>query len=177
MLSIGLLVLRVVVGLTLMGHGAQKLFGWFQGPGLSGFGGMLEQLGVRPSRTWALVSALAEGIGGLLVAVGLFTPIAALAVAANLLVAAATVHLSRGFWNQNGGFEYPLTLAATMVGLSLIGPGAISLDQLLRVSLPEPQAWIITAIVAAVGVLAASLSPRVGARASGSQRTREGEAR
>src|SRR5215472_15991104 len=98
MVTAGLLVLRLVGGLTVAAHGAQKLFGWFDGPGLAGFGSSLEQLGVRPGRPWALVSGVVEFGGGLLVAAGLLTPVAALFAAANLLVAIVTVHLAHGFW-------------------------------------------------------------------------------
>jgi putative oxidoreductase len=164
LVSTGLLIIRVVVGLTMAAHGSQKLFGWFEGPKLSGFAGMLEQLNVKPGRIWAIVSALAEGVGGVLVAVGLLTPIAALIVAANMVVVIITVHLAKGFWNKDGGYEWPLAILATMVGVSLIGPGTFSLDRLFRISLPEPGTWIVVAIVALLGALTPVVLPKVQGR-------------
>src|ERR1700716_3597826 len=112
MLGFGLLFLRAVVGLTVAAHGAQKLFGWFGGPGIAGFSGMLSQLGIRPERPWAVVAGLAEFAGGLLVAAGLLTPVAALVVSGSTLVAILTVHAGKGFWNHSGGIEFPLTILA-----------------------------------------------------------------
>lgn len=161
MLSIGLLVLRIVIGLTVAAHGAQKLFGWFGGPGISGFSGWLGELGIRPERPWALVAGLAEFLGGLCVALGLLTPIAALFTCGSLLVAILVVHASKGFWNSSGGYEFPLALVASLVGLSLTGPGAISLDQYFRLSLPEPGTWLVSLVVVLIGVLAALGSRRL----------------
>ena len=161
MVTAGLIVLRLVLGLTVAAHGVQKLFGWFDGPGLSGFAATLEQLGVRPGRTWAIVAGVVEFGGGLLVAIGLVTPIAALFVAGDLLVAVVTVHLARGFWNHNGGFEYPLVLIGGLVALSLIGPGPAALDRVIQLSLPEPATWLAIVVVVLLGVIAAAASGRV----------------
>src|SRR6266700_2051573 len=132
----GLLVLRLVLGLLLAAHGAQKLFGWSGGPGLTGFAATLEHLGVRPGRPWAILVALVEFGGGLLVAVGLLTPVVALLLAGDLLVAILTVHLPNGFWNRNGGFEFPLALLGGFVAVSLVGPGPASLDAVIHLALP-----------------------------------------
>lgn len=161
MVTAGLLVLRLVLGLTMAAHGAQKLFGWSGAPGLGGFAAVLERIGIRPGRTWALVSALVEFGGGLLVAAGLVTPIVALVVAGNLLVAILTVHVSKGFWNQAGGFEYPLALLAGMVAISLVGPGPASLDALLGLALVEPWTWVATAAVVLLGAAATGALPRL----------------
>jgi putative oxidoreductase len=161
MVTAGLLILRLVLGLVLAAHGAQKLLGWFGGPGLNGFAVMLEQLGVRPGRTWAIASGVVELGGGLLVAAGLLTPVAALFLAGDLLVAILTTHLTLGFWNHEGGFEFPLTLLGGMVALSLIGPGAASLDHVIRLSLPEPASWLAIVIVVLLGVVAAAASGRL----------------
>lgn len=155
MVNIGLLVLRVTLGLVMAGHGAQKLFGWWGGPGIGGFGGWLESMGMRPARAWALLAGLVEFAGGLAVALGIVTPIAALLVAGNLLVAILLAHLPNGFWNVAGGYEYPLVLVASLVAVSLIGPGFYSLDFLFGITLPEPLTWLIVAVVAAVGAAAA----------------------
>lgn len=166
MVTAGLLVLRVVLGLTMAAHGAQKVLGWFGGPGLAGFAQHLEQLGVRPGRTWAIVAGAAELGGGVLVAIGLLTPVAALFLAGDLLVAILTVHLVRGFWNRDGGYEFPLALLGGLVGLSLTGPGALSIDAVVRLSLPQPATWLAIVIVVLLGVIAAAASARLPATAA-----------
>ena len=133
-MSIGLLILRLVVGLTLAAHGAQKLFGWFGGYGLAGTGQFLEQLGFRPGRLHAAQAGIAETVGGLLLALGLLTPAAGAAVVAVMLVAAVSVHLKGGFFAQGGGYEYTLVLGAAALALAFTGPGAISLDQALGIT-------------------------------------------
>ena len=168
LISIGLLILRVVSGLTVAAHGAQKLFGWFGGPGIGGFHGMLDSVGVRPARPWAYVAALAEFAGGLGVALGLLTPIAALAVCGSMLVAIAMVHLPKGFFNSKGGLEFPLLVLAVMVAISLIGPGAVSIDTLIHFSI-SMAAWTIVAVLVLIGALVAILMPRI--RAASSRRS------
>lgn len=127
-MDLGLLVLRLVVGLTLATHGAQKLFGWFGGYGLAGTGGFMEQLGFRPGRRAALMAGLAETVGGLLLALGAATPIAAALIVGVMLVATLSVHWTKGFFNHNGGYEYPLVLATVAVITVLAGPGRLSVD-------------------------------------------------
>src|SRR6185437_1243048 len=100
MAATGLVILRLVVGLTLAGHGAQKVFGWFGGQGISGWAATVEKLRVRPPRAWAWISALSELVGGVLFALGLLTPLGAFAIAGAMLVAIATVHWPNGFWNS-----------------------------------------------------------------------------
>lgn len=154
-MDLGLLIVRIVVGLLLMGHGAQKAFGWFKGPGYTqarGFiGGMLR---FRPAEFWTIVVIVAELGGGLLFALGLLSPIGALAILATMIVAAVAAHWPR-FWVQDGGIEYPLVLAAVAVGLGLTGPGAYALDPLLGISLPAPTTFIVGLIIAVVGAVIA----------------------
>jgi putative oxidoreductase len=133
-MSIGLLILRLVVGLTLAAHGAQKLFGWFGGYGIAGTGQFMEQLGFRPGWRYAAQAGLAELLGGLLLAAGFLTPAAAAAVGAVMLVAAVSAHIKKGFFAHNGGYEYTFVLGAVAVGLAFTGPGALSLDQALGIS-------------------------------------------
>ncbi len=130
-MSIGLLILRLVVGLALAGHGTQKLFGWFGGYGLTGTAGFLEQLGFVPGRRNALFAGLSETAGGLLLALGLATPIAAAMIVAVMVVAAVSVHLKHGFFVHNQGYEYTLVLAIVALTIAFTGPGPISLDALL----------------------------------------------
>lgn len=134
-MEIGLLLLRSAIGLTLAAHGAQKLFGWFGGYGLDGTGGFMESLGFRPGRRQALMAGLVEFGGGLLLALGLLTPIAAAAVVAVMLVAAVSVHLKAGFFLATGGYEYNLVLAVAALAVAFTGPGALSLDALLGLPL------------------------------------------
>jgi putative oxidoreductase len=133
-MSIGLLILRLVVGLGLAAHGAQKLFGWFGGYGIAGTGQFLEQLGFRPGRLHAAQAGIAETVGGLFLAAGFLTPAAAAAVVAVMLVAAVSVHVKKGFFVSNGGYEYTLVLGAAALALAFTGPGALSLDQALGIS-------------------------------------------
>jgi putative oxidoreductase len=130
-MSLGILLLRVVVGGTLAAHGAQKLFGWFGGAGLDGTGRGFEALGFHPGKKHARNAGLAEVAGGLLLIVGLFTPLAAALILSVMFVAAATVHFRNGFFATTGGFEYNLVLAVAGLTAAFTGPGAISLDYLL----------------------------------------------
>lgn len=129
--SIGLLILRLVLGLVLAAHGSQKLFGMFGGYGIKGTGGWMESIGIKPGALFATFAGLGEFLGGLGVAVGLLTPIAAAGVIIVMLVAIASVHIKKGLWNTNGGYEYPLLVIAGALALALTGPGSISLDAVL----------------------------------------------
>ena len=126
-MEIGLLLLRLAVGLTLAAPGTQKMFGWFGGPGLSATGQFFTVLGFPPGRRHALMAALGETVGGVLLALGLATPAAAAIVISVMLVAVVTVHLSKGFFAQNGGYEYPFVLAASALTLAFTGPGSLSI--------------------------------------------------
>lgn len=129
--SIGLLIIRVVLGLTFMGHGAQKLFGWFDGGGLKGTATFFDSIGVKPGRAMALLAGLAEFGGGLLFVLGLLTPIASVLIMGTMFMAIIKVHLPNGFWSSNGGIEYNLVVMASAACLGLVGPGLISLDALI----------------------------------------------
>jgi putative oxidoreductase len=142
-IDVGLLILRIVVGLLFVGHGTQKLFGWFGGKGLGGYTAVMEKLDIRPARFWAWVSALGEFLGGPGLVFGLLTPLAATALIGTMLVAVFRVHWAKGLWNGNGGFEFPLTLATVAFVVGLAGPGPYSLDQALRLSLPEPMTYVV----------------------------------
>lgn len=130
MLSFGLLIIRLVVGLALAAHGAQKLFGWFGGYGLKGTGGWMESIGIKPGYTMALLAGLAEFGGGLLFAAGLFIEIGAVLIAGTMLVAIVKVHLQNGFWVTSNGYEFNLILIAVVIGVALTGAGDYSLDYL-----------------------------------------------
>ena len=124
LVSTGLLLIRLVIGLTFFGHGAQKLFGWFGGPGIEGMGNWLENLGLQKgAKTWAVLAGLFELIGGLLFAAGFLTWVGAIMIVIVMIDAIATVHGKYGYWMTNNGFEYNLVLIATTLGVALIGPG------------------------------------------------------
>src|SRR5919197_2093306 len=129
-MSYGLLLLRVVVGGTMAGHGAQKLLGWFDGPGLGGVKKMLGSFGFRWPGLMALGLALTE-CAGLLFALGFLTPFAALGIAVVMVNAVALVHFKNGFWAGKGGYEFNLVLLSVAVGVAATGPGRFSLDRAL----------------------------------------------
>jgi putative oxidoreductase len=127
-MEIGLLVLRLVIGLTMVGHGTQKLFGWFGGHGLSATGDAFHGLGYRPGKAFALAAGLTEATGGLMLALGLVTPLAGAAMIGTLFNAVLAVHLRNGFWAQNQGFEYPVALMGVGAAVAFTGAGTYSLD-------------------------------------------------
>ncbi|MBH9967325.1 oxidoreductase [Bacillus sp. MKU004] len=131
MLSLGLLIIRLVIGVLFIGHGAQKLFGWFGGHGLKGTGGWFESIGMKPGVTLALLAGLSEFVGGLLFVLGLLTPLAGILIAATMLMAIIKVHGQNGIWVTSNGYEYNLTLIAVAIGVALIGPGQYALDAFL----------------------------------------------
>jgi putative oxidoreductase len=133
MMNLGLLLIRLVVGLTFMGHGAQKLFGWFGGYGPKGTGGWMESIGMKPGVLMAVLAGLSELIGGLLFAAGLLTPIGAALILITMVIAIVKVHGQNGYWVTSNGYEYNLMIIAVAVGVALIGAGAYSLDALLHV--------------------------------------------
>jgi putative oxidoreductase len=128
--SYGLLFLRVVIGGIFSAHGAQKLLGWFGGPGLEGTRGWLGNLSFRLPAVMALVVALSES-SGVLFAVGLLTPFAALLMCSVMCVAIAAVHWPNGFFNGSKGYEFNLSLIAATVAVAATGPGRFSLDRLI----------------------------------------------
>jgi putative oxidoreductase len=133
--DIGLLLLRLTVGLTLAAHGTQKLFGWFGGSGLDGAGKGMEHLGFFPGRRYAFMAGVTEAVSGLLLALGVFTPAGASIFVAVMLVAGVSAHGTRGFFLANGGYEYTLILGASALSVAFTGPGRISLDALLGLHL------------------------------------------
>jgi putative oxidoreductase len=130
----GLLVVRLVFGLLMAAHGAQKLFGWFGGYGLTGTGQFFESLGFRPGRFFAALASGAEVLSGLLVALGLFGPFGPAIMLSVMIVGAITVHWDHGLFSQNSGIEVPLLYGTVATGLALIGYGRYSADALLALT-------------------------------------------
>lgn len=131
MIDLGLLIIRLVIGVLFIGHGAQKLFGWFGGYGLKGTGGWFESIGIKPGVTMALFAGLTELLGGILFALGLLTPLAGIMIAGTMVMAIVKVHAPNGIWSTSNGYEYNLTLLAVAIGVALIGPGQFALDAFL----------------------------------------------
>ena len=125
------LILRVPVGLILMAHGAQKLFGWFGGNGLAGTAGWLSSIGIEPGYLMAILAGGAEFFGGIALVLGLLTRPAALVAAFTMLVAIFSVHISNGLFAADGGYEYALILMVALLALTVQGGGAMSMDKAL----------------------------------------------
>jgi putative oxidoreductase len=130
-MDIGLLFLRLAVGLTIAAHGVQILSGWLGGQGLAKSGELFETLGFRPGRSYALLAALAEIGAGVLLASGLVTPLSAAIIFAVMIVAAFSAHLKQGFFITDGGVEYTFVLSVAALTVAFTGPGAFSVDAIL----------------------------------------------
>ena len=154
-MDVALLLIRVVVGLLLAGHGAQKLFGWFGGYGLAGTGGYFESLGYRPGRPFAALGGLGEFGGGLLLAFGFLTPLAAVAAVGVMINAIIAAHWGKGPWVTDQGWELPLTYAVVALGLAFAGAGSYSLDAAIGWDLAGT-GWGLTALAA--GLVSAGLA-------------------
>jgi len=132
-MKFGRLLARLFIGGMFIGHGTQKLFGWFGGPGIDGTTGMMEKLGLAPPRANAYAASLSETVGGVAIALGAFTPLAAASLIGTMTTAIRTVHLKNGFWSTGGGYEYNLTIIAALLLIVDGGPGSISVDGALGI--------------------------------------------
>jgi putative oxidoreductase len=147
MINIGLLILRATTGVIIAGHGAQKLFGWFGGRGLKGQAGLYDSTGLQPGWLWAFLNGLVEFGGGILLTLGILTPIAAGLLLGNMVMAIIKVHWKNGLWNRDGGFEYPLTRLVANLTIGLTGPGIYNLDPRPFASLPELDLFVASTLV------------------------------
>ena len=157
----GLLVVRAVIGLLLVGHGSQKLFGWFGGYGLQGTTGWMESMGLRPGRPWALAAGLSEFGGGVLMLLGFLNPLGPLGAIGSMGMATAKVHWGKPIWVTTGGAELPVTNIAIATALGLAGPGKFSVDGLIGRKIPR---WVFIP-----GVIVAGAGIAIGVRASRQQ--------
>ena len=158
-MDLGVLLMRLVVGGVMIGHGTQKLFGWFGGHGVRGTARWLQSMGFRPATPLAVMTGAAEAGGGFLLALGLLTPFGAAAIAGVLFAAIVSVHWGKGLWSSNGGSELPLTLAIAAVAAAFVGPGRFSVDAALGSELVGT-AWGLGALGLAVVSATATLLSR-----------------
>jgi putative oxidoreductase len=151
------LLARVIIGLLFVGHGTQKLFGWFGGGGPEKTGEMFDSIGLGPGRRNAVAAGAAEAGGGLLFALGFATPAAAAALCSVMITAIKTVHWKKGVWSSAGGYEYNLVLLVTVFGLTENGPGRWSVDG----ALGKPRwgtVWALAALAAGAAGSAGALA-------------------
>ncbi len=130
-MKLGRLIVRSVIGGLFIGHGTQKLFGWFDGPGLEGTTGMMDSLGLQPARDNAIAASVTETAGGAMILTGTLTPLAATGLISTMLTAIRTVHWKNGPWNSDGGYEFNLAMIAGLLMLAEAGPGKLSVDRAL----------------------------------------------
>jgi putative oxidoreductase len=132
-MDMGLLLARVTLGLLMAAHGSQKLFGWFGGYGLTATAGFFDSLGFRPGRLMATVASVLEITSGLLLVLGLLTPVGA-ALMVSVMIVAASVHWPNGLFATANGIEVNLLYGVSAAAIALIGPGAYSLDALFHLT-------------------------------------------
>jgi putative oxidoreductase len=152
----GRLLARVTIGGLFVGHGTQKLFGWFGGPGIEGTTGMFDRLELRPARRNALAAAVSETAGGALLAAGALMPVAGAMLTGTMVTAIRTVHFEKGLWNTSGGYEFNLTLIAALAALIDSGPGSPSVDNALGLDL-KGGGWALAALAAGAAGSAATI--------------------
>lgn len=162
-MSIALLVLRLAVGLTLAGHGVQKLFGWFGGSGLTRVRQSFERQGLKPTWLWVALAIVGEVGGGLSVALGFLTPLGAAGILGAMAMATFKSHWKNGFWLSKGGYEYSLMLLLVSIAIGLSGPGVYALDTLFGINLPQAPLFGVLAVAAllvdVIGILSSRKAP------------------
>jgi putative oxidoreductase len=158
MKDLGLFIARLITGLLVAGHGAQKLFGWFEGPGWQTWTGLTESMmGLRPGRFWGTMAAVGEFGGGVLTALGFLNPLGPIGIIASMLAAGYKGHWGKPIWAAKGGAELSLSFLSTALLLGTQRPGRFSLDTLLGVRLPR---WLtVLSVLGSVGLLAETIRP------------------
>ncbi len=162
MIDLALLVLRLTLGSLLTGHGAQKLFGAFGGPGMEGTKGMMKSMKLEPPEIWAGLAAGAEFGGGLLTALGFLFPFGPMGILGAMGMASTTAHAGKPIWVTAGGAELPVTNMSIVTALILAGPGKFSLDEALGIKLPR---WMhfVALFVTLAGIVYGTMTHRSGA--------------
>ncbi len=148
-MKIARLATRTIIGGLMVGHGTQKLAGWFGGSGLEATATGFESMGLRPGRRNAIAAGVSEAGGGALLALGAATPLAGAALIGTMITAIRTVHLKNGPWASNGGYEYNLVLIAAIAMLVEAGPGCLSIDG-ARGTQRKGVCWAVAAVAAGV---------------------------
>jgi putative oxidoreductase len=148
-MKLGAPLMRALIGGLFVGHGTQKLFGWFEGPGLQGTTGMMEKLEMRPAKRHALLVGAAETGGGLLLSLGALTPLATAMLTGSMTTAIRKVHGARGPWVTGGGWEYNAVLVAALTALAEHGPGSPSIDS-VRFPRMHGAAWALASLAGGV---------------------------
>ena len=158
MKDVGLLIARLIAGSLVAGHGAQKLLGWFEGPGWQTWTSLTESMmGMRPGRFWGTLQAAAEFGGGALTALGFLNPLGPIGIIATMLAAAYKGHWGKPIWAAKGGAELSVSFLATAVLAGTQPPGRYSLDALLGVRLPR---WLtVLTVLGSVGLLVETVRP------------------
>ena len=159
------LLLRLAVGGFFVGHGLQKLFGWFGGGGVDATASMFEQIGMRPGKRNAVLAGLTEAGGGAAVAAGAATPFAAAGLIATMFTAINRVHLPKGPWAANGGYEYNVVMIVALLALVDAGPGSPSVDAARGKELNGPGWALATLLLAAAGAAGAHVAAEAAAPA------------
>jgi putative oxidoreductase len=160
-MNVARLAARVIIGGLFVGHGTQKLKGWFGGPGPEGTDQMMQALEMHPPRRNTLAAGVTETAGGALLAAGLATPLASAGLIGTMITAIRKVHLPKGPWVAEGGYEYNLVLIAALLALAEEGPGDVSLDAALGLERTGP-AWALGAL--ALGAASSSATIELGRR-------------
>jgi putative oxidoreductase len=161
-MNAGRLIARLTIGGLFVGHGTQKLFGWFDGPGPEGTAKMMDKLELRPARRHALAAGGAETAGGALLALGALMPAAAAVLSGTMFTAIRKVHLKNGVWNTGGGYEYNAVLIAALAALVECGPGSPSIDRALGI---EARGWKWALAAVAAGAAGSALAIEAGLQA------------
>jgi putative oxidoreductase len=162
MQDLGLLILRLAVGGLLAGHGSQKLFGWFSGPGLKGTAGWLESMGLTPGTSWATAASASEFGGGVLTTLGFLHPLGPLGTMGAMIMATAKAHWGKPIWVSKGGAELPVINMSTALALTLTGPGRFSLDRLFGIRMPGAiviAVAVVEAVMVAIGITSRPAPP------------------
>lgn len=162
-MKLGRLIARLILGGLFFGHGAQKAFGWFGGPGAEGTEQMMDKLDLHPPKQQAQLAAWAETAGGAMLVLGFLTPLSAALLTGSMVTAIRKVHLPNGLWNMNQGYEYNLALIAALAALTDGGPGKASIDGALGIDSTGP-GWTVASLAA--GAAGSTLAIEVGSRAA-----------
>ena len=163
-MKLGMALLRVTVGVLFMGHGLQKLKGWFSGHGLEATAAGFENLGLRPGKVHATAAGTAETAGGAMLAGGLATPLAAGMLSGVMMVAIDKVHKDNGVWAMNNGYEYNLVMMAAVFAITSVGAGPWSVDERLGIGRAGSAAGVAQL---AAGLLGGATAIRLGSRGGG----------